>query len=122
MRAAVSLRCVFRTRIPSSTAHARIEKMAGGRSLQAHRLSLSACSYRRAIYDLSTSPVKSDVDVLTPLRRCLALSSNRSSALLEALRKKKDFVGGTVGGGLAGMAYGVSGEIACLVLHGTRTF
>lgn len=29
--------------------------------------------------------------------------------MMEALRRKKDFVGGTVGGALAGMAYGVTG-------------
>lgn len=29
---------------------------------------------------------------------------------MEALRRKKDFVGGTVGGALAGMAYGVTGS------------
>lgn len=28
---------------------------------------------------------------------------------MEALRRKKDFVGGTVGGALVGMAYGVTG-------------
>lgn len=43
-----------------------------------------------------------------------ALIFEGSSALLEALRKKKDFVGGTVGGGLAGMAYGVSGGLAAV--------
>lgn len=35
----------------------------------------------------------------------------RSSAVLEALRQKQDFVGGAVGGGLAGMAYSVAGEL-----------
>lgn len=34
-----------------------------------------------------------------------------SSAALDALRRKRDVIGGAVGGGLAGMAYGVSGEI-----------
>eukprot|EP00904_Undaria_pinnatifida_P000850 jgi/Undpi1/10766/HiC_scaffold_29.g13214.m1 len=43
-----------------------------------------------------------------------ALIFEGSSAIMEALRKKKDFVGGTVGGGLAGMAYGVSGGLAAV--------
>ncbi|CAN0423777.1 unnamed protein product [Ectocarpus sp. 12 AP-2014] len=41
-----------------------------------------------------------------------ALIFEGSSAVMEALRQKKDFVGGTVGGALAGMAYGVSGGVA----------
>ncbi|CAM9320737.1 unnamed protein product, partial [Hapterophycus canaliculatus] len=41
-----------------------------------------------------------------------ALIFESSSAVMEALRRKKDFVGGTVGGALAGMAYGVSGGVA----------
>eukprot|EP00752_Nemacystus_decipiens_P005453 g4942.t1 len=41
-----------------------------------------------------------------------ALIFESSSAIMEALRRKKDFVGGTVGGALAGMAYGVTGGVA----------
>ncbi|CAM9366825.1 unnamed protein product [Pylaiella littoralis] len=41
-----------------------------------------------------------------------ALIFEGSSAAMEALRRKKDFVGGTVGGALAGMAYGVPGGVA----------
>lgn len=39
----------------------------------------------------------------------LRATTRSSSAIMEALRRKKDFVGGTVGGALAGMAYGVTG-------------
>jgi len=42
---------------------------------------------------------------------CMLIPGRSSSAVMEALRRKKDFVGGTVGGALAGMAYGVSGEV-----------
>lgn len=38
------------------------------------------------------------------------MSIHRSVTALEALRQKKDFVGGAVGGALAGTAFGVSGE------------
>ncbi|CAN0343482.1 unnamed protein product [Ascophyllum nodosum] len=41
-----------------------------------------------------------------------ALIFEGSSAALEALRQKQDMWGGVVGGGLAGMAYGVSGGVA----------
>eukprot|EP00903_Cladosiphon_okamuranus_P008008 g7726.t1 len=41
-----------------------------------------------------------------------ALIFEGSSAIMEALRRKKDFVGGTVGGAMAGMAYGVTGGVA----------
>lgn len=34
---------------------------------------------------------------------------------MEALRRKRDFVGGTVGGALAGMAYGVSGMVGPMI-------
>lgn len=45
----------------------------------------------------------------TPCSPPWFLTNFSSSAVMEALRRKKDFVGGTVGGALAGMAYGVSG-------------
>ncbi|CAB1120374.1 unnamed protein product [Ectocarpus sp. CCAP 1310/34] len=46
-----------------------------------------------------------------------ALIYEGSSAVTEALRRKKDFVGGTVGGALAGMAYGFSYGMAAARSH-----
>jgi len=34
---------------------------------------------------------------------------------MEALRRKTDFVGGTVGGAMAGVAYGVTGAVGIIV-------